>query len=111
MGGCLDGCFNWTGSKCKGLTVDEPIGPCNFYKTVHEAQEGRLDALDASGQDRDRYDRGNKRYWLMDISDEFLAVNAGDLELISQYRSLARKIGMGDRDAAEAARRILHGTE
>ena len=107
MGGCLDGCFNWTGARCVGLTVNSPVEHCRFYKTAKEAEVERLEALDANAKAAERYERGNKRYWLMDISDEFLAVNADDLDRICAYRSLAKAVARGEEDAVKRARELL----
>lgn len=107
MGGCLDGCFGWTGRRCIGLSVEKPVEACKFYKTVTEAEKERLKILDAHMKAAERYERGNKRYWLMDISDEFLAVNADDLDRICVYRSLARAVARGDEDAVRRAREML----
>ena len=109
MGGCLDGCFGWTGARCRGLSVDEPVDTCKFYKTAREAEEERLEILDTNEKAAGRYERGNKRYWLMDISDEFLAVNADDLDLIAAYRSLAKAVARGEKEAVRRAREMLDG--
>ena len=105
--GCLDGCFSWTGTRCIGLTIEEPIEWCKFYKSVMEAEKDRLSALDATGGKKDRYERGNKRYWLMDITDEFLSSHADELDLLYSYRSLRKEVEQGNPDAITRAKALI----
>lgn len=106
--GCLDSCFSWTGNRCAALTVEEPVTSCKFYKTVKEAERGRLATLDTESK---RYERGNKKYWLMDITDEFLAIYANDIKKLYDYRGIIQGVEAGDPEAIRKAKAILGGGE
>ncbi len=102
------GCFGWNGSGCVPLRERCPgKEKCRFYKPAVQAEKERLQAYESAGAARSRYERYDKKYWLMEVTDEFITDNGEAILQICRYRDLARRIRNGDGKAADEARRIL----
>ncbi len=106
------GCFGWNGYRCVALHGACPgREECHFYKPAGQAEKERLRAYESSGEARERYERYDKKYWLMQIGDEFITENKEAILRIFCCRDLAKRLRRMDAGAVGEARMMLEEEE